>query len=291
MTGGEWLDRVRAVVDAELDGRLPPASAEPRPLYEALRYALLAPGKRFRPALALAAARWLGTPQGDVLPAALALECIHTYSLIHDDLPAMDDDDLRRGRPTLHRALSEDLAILAGDALQPMAFGFLAECPAAPARVVEAVALLAEAIGPRGLVGGQVRDLTPPAGGGPRSGDDLLALHREKTGALIAAAVVVPAVLAGASDAVAPLRRFGEAVGLAFQITDDILDVAGNQDLMGKATGRDERQGKTTFVSVYGAAGAQAKARDLLAAAAAEVQGSSADALHALAAFAVERDH
>ncbi len=290
MTGPEWLERVRALVDAELDGRIPSAAAEPRPLYEALRYALLAPGKRFRPALVLAAARWLGRPEPDVLPAALALEFIHTYSLIHDDLPAMDDDDMRRGRPTLHRAMSEDLAILAGDALQPMAFGLLAECRAAPARVLEAIRLVAEAVGPQGLVGGQVRDLRPPTGG-VRSGDDLLALHQDKTGALITAAAVLPAVLAGRDDAVAPLRRFGEAVGLAFQITDDILDVAGSQALMGKATGRDERQGKTTFVSVYGVAGAQARARDLLAAAQAEVQGASADALHALAAFVVERDH
>ncbi len=291
MTGGAWLDEVRGVVDAELDRRLPPDHAEPTPLYQALRYALLAPGKRFRPALVMAAGRWLGLDPQDLLPAALAVELIHTYSLIHDDLPAMDNDDLRRGRPTLHRALSEDVAILAGDALQPMAFEWLMECRAEPERRVEALRALARAAGPAGLVGGQVRDLHPPAHESGVSADDLLALHRDKTGALITAAAVLPAVLAGDAEAVARLTRYGQAVGLAFQITDDMLDVAGDQLLMGKATGRDARQGKTTFVTLHGIEGAQAIAQQELAIALSQVHGASADALHALATFVVERDH
>ena len=291
MTGSSWLEEVRAVVDAELDRRLPPQGAEPQPLYRALRYALLAPGKRFRPALVMAAARWLGLNADGTLPAALAVELIHTYSLIHDDLPAMDNDDLRRGRPTLHRALSEDVAILAGDALQPMAFELLTECAAPPERRVEALRVLARAAGPAGLVGGQVRDLHPARGRDEVGAEDLLTLHREKTGALITAAAVLPAVLAGEAEAVARLTRYGQAVGLAFQITDDMLDVTGNQLLMGKATGRDARQGKTTFVSLHGIDGAQAIARQELAVALSQVDGSSADALHALATFVVERDH
>ena len=291
MTGASWLDKVRAAVDAELDRRLPPDDAEPRPLYKALRYALLAPGKRFRPALVLAAARWLDLDADGMLSAALAVELIHTYSLIHDDLPAMDNDDLRRGRPTLHRALSEDVAILAGDALQPMAFDWLMECAAEPERRVEALRVLARAAGPAGLVGGQVRDLHPSRDGRGVLAEDVLTLHREKTGALITAAVVLPAVLSGDAEAAARLTRYGQAVGLAFQITDDMLDVAGNQLLMGKATGRDARQGKTTFVSLHGIEGAQAIARQELAVALSQVHGSSADALHALAAFVVERDH
>ncbi len=291
MTGASWLDEVRAVVDAELDRRLPPDAAEPAPLYQALRYALLAPGKRFRPALVLAAARWLDLDAEGLLPAALAVELIHTYSLIHDDLPAMDNDDLRRGRPTLHRALSEDVAILAGDALQPMAFDWLMECDAPPERRVEALRVLARAAGPAGLVGGQVRDLHPPRDGRGVLAEDVMTLHREKTGALITAAVVLPAVLSGNAEAAARLTRYGQAVGLAFQITDDMLDVDGNQLLMGKATGRDARQGKTTFVSLHGIEGAQAIARQELAVALSQVHGSSADALHALVAFVVERDH
>jgi geranylgeranyl pyrophosphate synthase len=291
VTGQEWLDKVRTQVDREFDRRLPADEAPPVPLYAAIRYALTAPGKRVRPALVLAAARWIHLDPSRVMPAALAVEMIHTYSLIHDDLPAMDDDDLRRGRPTLHRQFSEDIAILVGDALQPMAFATLVECEAEPAALVEAVRLLAGAVGPAGLVGGQVRDMHPARDPGTSPEAALLALHREKTGALITAAAALPAVLAGAADAVAPLQAYGRAVGLAFQITDDILDEAGNQLLMGKATGRDRRQGKATFVSLHGMEKARDAAAREIQVALSQVPGPSADALRALATFVVERDH
>jgi len=293
MTGSSWLEEVRRRVDDEWERRLPPADTAPKPLYEAMRYALLAPGKRFRPALVLAAARWIHLDPDDVLPAALAVEMIHTYSLIHDDLPAMDDDALRRGRPTLHKAFSEDVAILVGDALQPMAFGLLTECRADGGRLVQAVRVLAQAVGPAGLVGGQVRDLhrSPSLSDEADAELELLQLHAEKTGALITAAAVLPAVLAGDDKARVCLEAYGRALGLAFQITDDMLDVAGSQLLMGKATGRDQRQGKATFVSLQGIEGARHAAQRERDAALSQVDGPSADALHALATFVVDRDH
>jgi geranylgeranyl pyrophosphate synthase len=287
MTGTDWLQRASEQVDPALDRSLPPDDTAPEPLYRAMRYALMAPGKRFRPALVYAAGQWLGVSLETLTPVAVAVEMVHTYSLVHDDLPAMDNDDWRRGRPTVHRAFSEDIAILVGDALLTEAFAALARAPFAPPCLVAGIARLAGAAGHVGLVGGQVRDLYP----GPEPGPEALeALHRAKTGALISASVTLPAILAGREGEVAVLEEYGSAVGLAFQITDDILDVVGDQAVMGKAQGRDARQGKTTYLSLYGIECARHMADEQLRRAEALVPGRDGEALRALARFVVERD-
>lgn len=287
MTGDAWLHHVAERVNPQLARHFPEDGEPPRPLYEALRYALTAPGKRFRPALVLASARWLAIAEDQVMPLALAVEMMHTYSLVHDDLPAMDNDDLRRGRPTVHRAFSEDIAILVGDALLTEAFFVLTQCPFAPSDVLNSVRYLARTGGHRGLVGGQVRDLTYQDADGIVGLEEM---HRAKTGALIIAASALPAVLTGDGERQAILEAYGAAVGLAFQITDDILDVMGDQARMGKAQGRDARQGKTTYVSLYGVEGAERLAQRELAKAVDLVNGPAGDALSALARFVVDRD-
>ena len=212
-----------------------------------MRYSLLAGGKRIRPVLALATAEALGHPHDDVLPLAGALELIHTYSLIHDDLPAMDDDDLRRGRPTCHRQFGEPVAILAGDGLFAEAIALVLERQQGdPARVNAALAELARAAGVGGMVGGQYLDV---AG----SETDIRHLHELKTGRLIGAAVACVLLLTGVNEpATLPYRRFAAELGVLFQIVDDILDVTGDEASLGKPQGSDERHGKRTYVSVFG---------------------------------------
>lgn len=288
VTADAWLAWTADMVNEALTGYFPPEDEAPEPLYRALRYALLAPGKRFRPALVLAAARWLGMEPTAVLPTALAVEMVHTYSLVHDDLPAMDDDDWRRGRPTVHRAFSEDIAILVGDALLTEAFGALSRQPGDPQAVLRAVQRLSEAAGHGGLVGGQVRDLHPPE---PMTIEALAALHAAKTGALIRCAAVLPAIVGGREDAVPTLDAYGAAVGLAFQITDDILDAVGDQAVMGKAPGRDARHGKTTYLTFYDADEARALAAQHVEQAERLVPGPAGDALRGLARFVLARDH
>ena len=229
-------------------------------LEEAMRYSLLAGGKRIRPVLALATARALGVEHSEVLPLAGAIEMIHTYSLIHDDLPAMDDDDLRRGQPTCHVKFGEDVAILAGDALYAEAFHhLLAHQRCAPARVLEAAAELAAATGVNGMVGGQYADVSPSGDAGPAA---LRRLHELKTGRLIGASVLCVLLLTGIDDAdqIRPFRRFVTELGVLFQIVDDILDVTGTDDALGKPRGSDERHGKRTYVSEHGIDGARALA-------------------------------
>jgi geranylgeranyl diphosphate synthase, type II len=228
-------------------------------LVEAMRYSLLAGGKRIRPVLALATARAVGMPQRDVLPLAGAIELIHTYSLIHDDLPAMDDDELRRGQPTCHVKFGEDVAILAGDALYAEAFQHLLSHQQAPAeRVLPAAAELAAATGVDGMVGGQYADVRAQAPG-PAG---LRRLHELKTGRLIGASVLCVLLLSGADDGARdPLRRFAAELGVLFQIIDDILDVTGTDDELGKPRGSDARHGKRTYVSEHG----MARARELAA--------------------------
>jgi geranylgeranyl diphosphate synthase type II len=222
-------------------------------LEEAMRYSLLAGGKRIRPVLTLATAAAIGRDPREVLPLAAALELIHTYSLIHDDLPAMDDDDLRRGRPTCHRRFGEDVAILAGDGLYAEAFRLvLREQRDDPARVLAAVAELADATGVNGMVGGQYIDVRNLAEGGLRR------LHELKTGRLIGAAVECPLLLSDDSaSTLAAFRAFAAELGVLFQIVDDILDVTGTDDALGKPHGSDERHGKLTYVSRYGLDGAR----------------------------------
>ena len=246
---GEYPDDLRKLVEDHL-GRL---SYSPRPettgLEDAMRYSLLAGGKRIRPVLCLATGRALGIEPAALLPIASSLELIHTYSLIHDDLPAMDDDELRRGRPTSHVAYGEDVAILAGDALFAEAIRLACEQRGDSDDVLAAVREIAAATGVDGMVGGQYLDVI---GGGDDS-DSLRLLHSLKTGRLIAASVIAPLALAGLlAEEEAPYRRFATELGLLFQIVDDILDVTGSDAELGKPSGSDERHGKVTYVSLYG---------------------------------------
>src|SRR5918997_3756854 len=261
--GAVYPDHLRAEVDRFLGGlhfaREPAAGG----LDEAMRYSLMAGGKRIRPVLALATARALDRETAWALPFAAALELIHTYSLIHDDLPAMDDDDLRRGRPTCHVRFGEDVAILAGDGLYAEAFRLiLHEQPGEPAAVLAAVAELADATGVNGMVGGQYIDVRGMAETGAA---DLRRLHELKTGRLIAASVECVLLVAGARDpspTLSGFRAFAAELGVLFQIVDDILDVTGTDATLGKPRGSDERHGKLTYVTRYGLEGARAMASD-----------------------------
>jgi geranylgeranyl diphosphate synthase type II len=248
---GEYPDDLRALVEDYL-GEL--SFSERRAtagLDEAMRYSLLAGGKRIRPVLCLAAARAAGADPAELLPAAAAIELIHTYSLIHDDLPAMDDDDLRRGRPTSHVVYGEDVAILAGDGLFAEAIRVFCERQSGePERVLVALAELTRATGSDGMVGGQYVDV---AAAEDIDADGLRELHALKTGRLIGASVLVPLLLAGLpEERLAPYRRFAAELGVLFQIVDDILDVTGSDEQLGKPQGSDERHGKLTYVSLFG---------------------------------------
>ena len=231
-------------------------------LDEAMRYSLLAGGKRIRPVLALATARAIGRPPAWVLPLAAALELIHTYSLIHDDLPAMDDDDLRRGRPTCHKAFGEDVAILAGDGLYAEAFVLLLSAQEAqPPHLLAAARALAAATGVAGMVGGQYIDVANTTASGP---EGLRRLHELKTGRLIGASIECVLLLAGdlQPDTINLFRSFAGELGVLFQIVDDILDVTGSEESLGKRHGTDERLGKRTYVTEYGLDGARTMAAD-----------------------------
>jgi geranylgeranyl diphosphate synthase, type II len=247
-----YPDNLRMEVERHLEVMRFSQEALTAGLEEAMRYSLLAGGKRIRPVLVLATARAVGLEQEDVMPLAGAIELIHTYSLIHDDLPAMDDDDLRRGQPTCHVKFGEGVAILAGDGLYAEAFHhLLTHRRAAPERVLRAAAELAAATGVNGMVGGQYADVSQPA---PSGGTALRRLHELKTGRLIGASVLCVLLLGGIEDAPAtiPLRRFAAELGVLFQIVDDILDVTGTDDELGKPRGSDERHGKRTYVSEFG---------------------------------------
>ncbi len=256
-----YPDELRSEVEGfleRLEFRAPAASAK---LAEAMRYSLLAGGKRIRPVLTLATAVSRGRRPQAVLPTAAALELIHTYSLIHDDLPAIDDDDLRRGRPTCHVVYGEDVAILAGDGLFAEAFALVVERQAAPpVTLLSVVGEIARATGLRGMVGGQYMDVT-----GCRSANmDLSTMHRLKTGKLIEAAVVCGALLTEASAAELEVyRAYASQLGLLFQIVDDILDVTGDSSLIGKTPGKDAEAEKLTYVSTYGLEGARKLAADV----------------------------
>ncbi len=254
--------RRRTRVDENLLSFLDPARCGiPARLRDAMQYSLTAGGKRIRPVILLSAGAAVGGDEADMLPFACAVEYVHTYSLIHDDLPAMDDDDFRRGRPTCHKRFGEAAAILAGDALLTEAFRVMGESPLAvrqPARAVRAMALLARAAGAEGMVGGQDLDLAAPPGEGVEG------IHRRKTAALIEASAGVGAILGGGSaDHVAALRRYGAAVGLLFQITDDILDETGSFEEMGKAVAKDRERGKLTYPGQFGMAAAAARSEAL----------------------------
>jgi geranylgeranyl diphosphate synthase type II len=265
-----YPDDLRALIERYLDGLTFSDAAQTAGLEEAMRYSLLAGGKRIRPVLALATARAAGVKPESVLPAAAAIELIHTYSLIHDDLPAMDDDELRRGRPTSHVVYGENVAILAGDALFAEALRLICERQkGGREHVLEALTELARATGVEGMVGGQYVDVTEE----DLDADGLRRLHALKTGRLIAASVRIPLILANVGEPeTITYRRFAEELGVLFQIVDDILDVTGSEEELGKPRGSDERHGKLTYVSLFGldrardlAAASHAKARAALA--------------------------
>ena len=242
----------RQQIEAALERLLPPENAPPATIHQAMRYSVFAGGKRIRPILCLEAARMFHVDPHAAIPVACALEFIHTYSLIHDDLPALDNDDLRRGKPTCHKQFSEATAILAGDALLTLAFETLSEAPIEPALRVEIIREIARAAGTvEGMVGGQVADLE--AEGKPIKAETLEYIHRSKTAALIRASAVVGAICGGAgSNDVERLRRFGECIGWAFQVVDDILDVEESSAALGKTAGKDRTQEKATYPALYG---------------------------------------
>ena len=290
MTFAEWLQARRTEVEAALERALTPSPAAPPVIVDAMRYSLLGGGKRLRPLLVIASAEGVAQAIGAseaaardlATPAACALEMIHTYSLIHDDLPSMDDDDLRRGRPTSHVVHGEGMAILAGDGLQAEAFRLLARepqgfHPTLMQRKLRVIALIGEATGAIGMVGGQAIDLSSVPGSrlpvpGIASGDALRDMHARKTGALIRASVAAGAIMGGATDQLyAALDDYATEIGLAFQIVDDILDEEGSAATLGKTAGKDKAAGKPTYPAFFGldqskalAADAHAKARQAL---------------------------
>jgi geranylgeranyl diphosphate synthase, type II len=288
-----YLNDRRAAVDRALDQLLPPPSLPPVTVHTAMRYSVFAGGKRLRPILVIAGAEAVGGSMQQVMPTACALECIHTYSLIHDDLPAMDDDDVRRGRPTSHKVYGEAIAILAGDGLLTLAFRLLAaNRPSGQdghglAAVLEEIA---DAAGTLGMVGGQVVDIESQ--GKPVTPDMLEYIHTRKTAALIRAALRSGALLSDASEAeLAAVSRAGAALGLAFQIVDDILDVEGSTIQLGKTAGKDQAQRKATYPELFGLEASRSKARTLIeeAKTALAPLGSRAAPISALADFIFER--
>ncbi len=263
----EYLAERKAVIDRALAGYLAGEENDPEVIFQAARYSLLAGGKRLRPILCLAAAEAVGGKCGPVLPVACAIEFIHTYSLIHDDLPAMDNDDFRRGRPTAHKVFGEDIAILAGDALLTEAFRLMTRRELMPGmppeRLLAAIGEIAEAAGFFGMVGGQVLDIR--AEGKEADLATLQRMHQKKTGALIRISLRAGAILAGAADEkIESLSSYGEQIGLAFQITDDILNVEGDPRLLGKETGSDAARGKVTFPALLGMEASRTRAAELI---------------------------
>jgi geranylgeranyl diphosphate synthase type II len=272
------LNRQVARVEAGLDRHLPVAGTRPVRLHEAMRYSLQAGGKRLRPVLVLATAEVFGVKEDSALPAAVAIECLHTYSLIHDDLPCMDNDDLRRGQPTAHRQFDEATALLAGDALLTHAFALLAEAYAAqPVLAHSLIRELADAAGSRRLIGGQMADLLAEKKA-DATPDELEFIHLNKTAAMIEAALVMGGLIGGANeDGVNSLRLAGRHLGLAFQIIDDLLDATADTATLGKTAGKDAKAGKTTFVKVHGLEKSRQFAQHHTAAALAAVQGLPGD--------------
>jgi len=282
-------------VDTALDRYLPPESIFPAELHRAVRYSIFAGGKRLRPLLTIVTAQIFSVPAQQAMPAACAIELIHTYSLIHDDLPALDDDDFRRGRPSNHRVFGEGMAILAGDALQTRAFELLATEAAKrfPSKtVLRLVAELGTAAGSGGMIGGQVVDILSQ--GKQVSAETLDYIHRHKTGALFSCCIRSGAIMGGAArEELAALTRFAQNIGLAFQVTDDILDISGDEKKLGKKTGADLEKKKATYPALYGLDKAREMADILLEQALSELApfGAPAQNLRLLAERLVRREN
>jgi geranylgeranyl diphosphate synthase, type II len=286
-----FFEEDRIAVDAALDRLLPAETTPPASIHQAMRYSVLAGGKRIRPILCLETARIFAADVSAALHPACAMEFIHTYSLIHDDLPALDNDDLRRGKLTCHKKFGEAAAILAGDALLTLAFETVAATPVDPVRRVAMVTEISTSAGTvNGMVGGQVADLEAE---GQRIAPEMLEyIHRSKTAALIRASVTSGALCAGAAaEDVARLRRFGEHIGWAFQVTDDILDVEESSSALGKTAGKDIAQQKATYPAVYGLTRSHEIANDLATRAIAELEpyAAKADRLRSIAEYLVLR--
>ena len=280
-----------AAVDAALDRFLPPETERPETLHKAMRYSVFAGGKRLRPILVMAGAEAVGGSAEQVMPTACAMELIHTYSLVHDDLPAMDNDDFRRGVPTNHKVFGEATAILAGDALLTLAFRLVADnLRQTSTGALDVVADIADAAGHGGMVAGQVADLE--AEGRQVGADTVEYIHAHKTGALIRTSLRVGARLCGATaEQVRALSLAGADLGLAFQIVDDILDVVASSEELGKTAGKDQIQQKATYPAIYGIEASRARARDLIdeADAALDALGPRAEPIRALGRFILER--
>jgi geranylgeranyl diphosphate synthase, type II len=287
----EYLAQQQGLVDSELDRLVPPETTPPEAIHRAMRYSLFAGGKRIRPILAIEAGLTIGDAANGLVAAACPLELIHTYSLIHDDLPALDNDDYRRGKLTSHKVFGEAMAILAGDALLTLAFQVLAELPLSGDRKASMMAELAAASGTvGGMIGGQVADLEGE--GKPPTAPLLEFIHRAKTGALLRASLRLGALYAGASnEQYDALSCYGEHIGLAFQIVDDILDVEESSEALGKTAGKDAQQHKITFPAVYGLARSHRMAEEECARAhtVLEPLGERAARLHELADHIVRR--
>ena len=287
----QYLSEKQRVIERVLDSHLPPESERPSILHKAMRYSVFAGGKRLRPLLCLAAAEAVGGSADAALLPAAAIEILHTYTLIHDDLPAMDNDDLRRGKPTCHIAFGEANAILAGDALLTMAFQWMAECRAPKPYLPNQLSLeLAEAAGSRGVIAGQAEDLA--AEGKDPSSELVDYIHLHKTAALIRASVRIGAIAVGAKEQeLNALTIYGCDIGLAFQISDDILNATSSAEVLGKASGSDAARKKMTYVSVHGIEGAEQKAKDLIDRAVDELGKlrGNIEPLEAIARYVVER--
>ncbi len=290
----EYLKEYQRLINEALKKYLPLFNNYAARVTEAMHYSLFAGGKRLRPILLLAGAEAVGGNAKDYIPAACALECIHTYSLIHDDLPAMDDDDLRRGKPTCHKAFDEATAILAGDGLLTYAFELLTHpdlvSKVSPDRVIKVIRIIAKAAGISGMVGGQMADLL--AEGRSVTPEELDFIHRCKTGALISASVVSGAVLAGASqEQIKALETYGFAIGRAFQIVDDLLDIIGDEKVIGKPVGSDQKKGKATYPGLFGIEASRKKACELVkeALSAIEMFDKRAEPLRDIARYIIER--
>jgi geranylgeranyl diphosphate synthase type II len=288
-----YLNAKRQLVDRVLDANLPPADTPPAVIHEAMRYAVLGGGKRIRPIVAIAAAEACGASVDELLVPIAALELIHTYSLVHDDLPALDNDDLRRGRKTTHVVFGEAMGILTGDALLTEAFAWLARPVAGveAAHHLRAVREVAVAVDSQGMIGGQVADIIA-TGANEAAPQQLDFIHRNKTGKLLTASVVLGGLLANApDDRIDALRRFGNAVGLAFQIVDDLLDQEEDAATLGKTAGKDLAQGKLTYPGLFGTDEARARVDALLVEALhnADIIGGPVNYLAGIARFICER--
>ena len=287
-----YLKQQKIIVEQALDQSI--AIARPEKIYEAMRYSLLAGGKRLRPILCLATCDLMGGTEAMAMPTACALEMIHTMSLIHDDLPAMDNDDFRRGKPTNHKVYGEDIAILAGDGLLAYAFEYVATQTknVAPENIIRVVAALGRTVGAAGLVGGQVLDLESE-GRSDITAETLSFIHTHKTGALLETSVVSGAIIADAnSEDITRLSQYAQNIGLAFQIIDDILDITATDEQLGKTAGKDLQAQKATYPSLWGLEKSQLKAQELVDSAITQlsIYGAKAEPLRAVAKFIVTRD-